>query len=287
MPNPGWDQAALQQCHDITKARAKNFYWAIVTLSRPKRKAVYTVYAFARRCDDIADDSGKSVGEKQGRLREEKRRVMEMYKGRRPSDLYKALGTTVEAYSIPEDYFIELIEGVEMDLTKNRYQTFDELKTYCYRVASVVGLITLEIFQYSDDEAKEYAIDLGIGMQLTNIIRDISEDLSRDRIYLPLEDLERFDYLVKDLRNRVLDERFTSLLEYEAQRARDFFRSGRKLFPYLPLRARACPAGLYGIYSKLLSKMEDSNWDVLEDRARLSTLSKISAVIRQWLLAVV
>jgi len=271
-------------CKRITRERAKNFYWAILTLPGDKRSAVYSIYAFARRCDDIADSSW-DVSRKTDRLQEERGNLISLYNGEPRGKLYEALGNTVKDYEIPRTYFEQLIKGVEMDLTKERYQTFKDLKVYCFRVASVVGLALIEIFGYEDDRAKKYAIDLGLGMQMTNIIRDVAEDYERGRIYIPEEDLKKFDCDFSEVDSSGINDRFKELMDYEATRAREFFQSGKKLFPYLSPRERACPAGLYGVYNKLLSKMEASGWNVWNQRARLSTVKKVSAVLGQWLIS--
>ncbi len=270
-----------EYCQRVTRERAKNFYWAIITLPREKRKAVYSIYAFARRCDDIAD-SDLSLEEKKRQLEEQREGVARTYSGSPKKKLYRALTGTIEKFEVPRRYFDQLIDGVEMDLVKSEYETFADLKVYCYRVASVVGLILIEIFEYDDEEAKKYAVDLGIGMQLTNIIRDVAEDYERGRIYLPQEDLRRFDCDFSDMADGFLPQEFKDLMEFEARRAKGYFESGKKLFPYLSVRTRACPAGLYGVYSNLLSEMERSDWDVWRERASLPTIKKISAVFGQW-----
>ncbi len=278
------DESPEGYCKRVTRERAKNFYWAILTLPKDKRSAVYTIYTFARRCDDIADSSW-DVSEKQEHLEGERKKLNSLYRGNSKGKLYEALRSTIEKYDIPRTYFEQLIQGVEMDLTKDRYSTFQDLKVYCFRVASVVGLALIEIFGYEEAKAKKYAIDLGLGMQLTNIIRDVAEDYRRGRIYIPQEDLEKFNCDFSEVDSNGVNSRFRKLMDYEAARARDFFESGKKLFSYLSPRARACPAGLYGVYSKLLKKMEASGWEVWHQRTRLNTVRKVSAVLSQWLIS--
>lgn len=281
-------EEAFQHCREITIESASNFFWAIATLPPKKRKAVYVVYAFARRCDDIADS--EKDGEEKQRLLDDVRENLEKIAGSPPSSfsdegIYLATSEVIREYDIPLDYFEELLKGVEMDLYTKRYRTFEDLRLYCYRVASVVGLILIEIFGYENNRAKSYAIDFGIGMQLTNIIRDVSEDLRIGRIYLPEEDLEKFDYSERDLKNRVRNSDFRSLMDYEAARTRDYFESGTKLFSLLPRRARSCPAGLYGIYNRLLRRMESSDWDILRGKTGLTTGERLFAVSKQWVKA--
>jgi len=276
------DETPKDYCKRITKERAKNFYWAIVALPREKRFAVYTIYTFARRCDDIAD-SNWETSRKKDRLNEVMENLNQLYRGNPGGKLYKAMATTIDRYSIPRTYFEQLIRGVEMDLVNHSYSSFEELKVYCFRVASVVGLSLIEVFGYSDSVAKKYAIDLGIGMQLTNIIRDVAEDYRRNRIYIPEEDLEEFNCAFSEIDSSGIGPQFKNLMDYQANRARDYFNSGKELFSYLSLRSRACPAGLYGVYSTLLDKMENSGWNIWDQRAELSSMKKISAVLSQWL----
>lgn len=274
-------ESPKEYCRRITRERAKNFYWAILTLPGNKRSAVYTIYTFARRCDDIADGSWE-VSQKEDKLQEEREKIDSLYRGNPRGKLYEALAETVGEFEIPKSYFDQLISGVEMDLKKRRYSTFRDLKVYCFRVASVVGLALIEIFGYEGWKAKKYAIDFGYGMQLTNIIRDVAEDYRRDRIYLPQEDLNKFGCDFDRVNENGIDERFRGLMDYEASRAREHFKKGKRLFSYLSPRTRACPAGLYGVYSKLLHEMEESNWDIWDERASLNTVKKVSSVLGQW-----
>ena len=168
-------------------------------------------------------------------------------------------------------------------MVKDRFQNFDELKEYCYRVASVVGLICLQIFGYEDDDAKEYAVDLGLAMQLTNIIRDVREDLDMGRVYLPQDEMARFGYSEEDLKNGVRNEAFLELMRFQSQRAREYFDRGFKLLPYLSRRSRACPAVLGALYSKVLDRIEASDYDVLESRVSLSKAEKIGIMAKTWL----
>ena len=172
---------------------------------------------------------------------------------------------------------------MKSDLVKDRFQNFEELKGYCYSVASVVGLICLHIFGYEDDTAKEYAVDLGLAMQLTNIIRDVREDLDMGRVYLPQDELVQFGYTEKDLKNGVRNEAFIELMQFQSQRARKYFEQGFKLLPYLSRRSRACPAVLGALYSNVLDRIEASDYDVLESRVALSAPQKVVITAKTWL----
>ena len=276
-------ELAYAHCQQLTRREAKNFYYAFVTLPQEKRKAIYAAYAFCRHCDDSVDEAA-SHDDKLSALTDLRSSLSLAYQGRAPTPTFFALADAADRYSIPEEYFQEIILGVESDLVKTRYEDFDELRQYCYRVASVVGLVCLQIFQYRDDAARDYAVDLGLAMQLTNIMRDVREDWSMGRVYLPQDEMARFGYSEEKLSAGISDDSFVRLLEFQGTRARDYFRSGFKLMPYLSRRSRACPAVLGAIYSKVLDRIEDSGYDVLgEQRVALSTGEKLRITARAWL----
>jgi phytoene synthase len=281
--NPALDlESAYEACRTITRREAKNFYYAFLTLPAAKRRAIYAAYAFCRHCDDSVDEE-TSTDAKLKALTELQGNLDTIYSGSADSPVYIALADVAQNYDIPQDYFQEVILGVESDLVKDRFQNFEELKEYCYRVASVVGLICLQIFGYEDDDAKEYAVDLGLAMQLTNIIRDVREDLDMGRVYLPQDELTRFGVTEEDLRNGVRNEAFLELMRFQSQRAREYFDRGVKLLPYLSRRSRACPAVLGALYSKVLDRIEASDYDVLESRVSLSKAEKIGITAKTWL----
>ena len=203
--------------------------------------------------------------------------------GRPEGPVFQAVAHVAAAYDVPWEYFHEVVRGVEMDLTRHRYATFEELQTYCYRVASVVGLICIRIFGCTSPQAREPAIALGVAMQLTNILRDIAEDGANGRVYLPQEDLQRFGYSDADLLRGVFDDRFVALMRFQVQRAREQFERGKALLPLLPLRSRACPAVLGGIYSRLLDRIEAQGYDVYAKRVSLSGREKLFLMVRLWL----
>ena len=275
-------ESAYEACRTITRREAKNFYYAFLTLPVAKRRAIYAAYAFCRHCDDTVDEE-TSTEAKLKALSDLQANLDSTYSGSASSPVYVALADVARNYDIPQDYFQEIILGVESDLVKDRFQNFDELKEYCYRVASVVGLICLQIFGYEDDRAKEYAVDLGLAMQLTNIIRDVREDLDMGRVYLPQDEMARFGYSEDDLRNGVRNEAFLELMRFQSQRAREYFDRGFKLLPYLSRRSRACPAVLGALYSKVLDRIEASDYNVLESRVSLSKAEKIGITAKTWL----
>ena len=275
-------RAAYRHCQQIARTQARNFYFAFLPLPPQQRRAIYAVYAFSRACDDYADEA-IPLAEKEALLCEQRRRLHACYDGNPEGPVFTALADVVRAYRIPRAYFDDLLDGVVMDLTVRRYQTFDSLRDYCYHVASVVGLICLEIFGYTDPKAKEYAVDLGIAMQLVNIMRDVQEDMESDRVYLPQDELARFEYTEDDLRLGVTDERFLTLMRFQAARAREYFASGAKLLPLVPRRTRVCPATLQGLYSSLLTRMEQQGYNVYQGRVRLSTSKKLLLAGTIWL----
>lgn len=274
---------AYADCRNITRREARNFYYAVVTLPPDKRKAVYAAYAFCRQCDDSVDEAA-SPEAKLSALTDLQVNLALAYEGRPATPVFLALADTADRYDIPQEYFSEIIRGVESDLVKTRYQDFDELREYCYRVASVVGLVCLQIFEYRDPAARDYAVDLGLAMQLTNIVRDVREDWSMGRVYLPQDEMARFGYTEEQLGAGIHNDAFVELLRFQGQRARSYFRSGFRLLPYLSRRSRACPAALGAIYSRVLDRIEASGYDVLgEQRIALSGSEKARIAARAWM----
>ena len=272
---------AFSYCQSVTRQRARNFYFAFLSLPPEQRRAIYAVYAFCRGCDDYSDDDIEPR-RKVELLEDYRRQLHACLRGEPSGPVFVALYDVAQRYQIPHQYFDEIIAGVQMDLTVTRYNSFQELYDYCYRVASVVGLICVEIFGYSDPQAKQSAIDLGIAMQLVNILRDIKEDSERDRIYLPLEEMRRFGYTESDLFEGLVNEQFVELMKFQAQRARQYFEQGGRMIPMLPTRSRACPAILRGLYSELLNRIEGTHYNVYETRVRLSTPFKLWLAGKIW-----
>lgn len=282
-------RAAYCHCSRETRREARNFYFAFITLPPRRRQAIYAVYSLLRRWDDIAD-STVPVEEKRRALEEQREVILNLYREsvhtctRAHVDgnpVLLAVGDVIRRYEIPGQYFEDVLAGIELDLYKKRYETFEELKDYCYGVASAVGLISLQIFGYRDPRARKCAIDLGIAMQLTNILRDIEEDLQRDRIYLPLEELERFNYREAELRRGIVNDNFVALSRFQIARARDYFKQGQKLLEYLPLGSRHCPAVLAGIYQRILDHIEAQGYDVFGERISLKAREKLWTVLCQ------
>ena len=208
---------------DGSANRRSNFYLSFLTLSPPKREAIETIYTFCRVTDDIVDETGDD-GVKQQRLHQWTDELHRALNGQSRYQVLNRLTRIMARFNIPLHHVEGLLEGMEMDLTKKRYETFEELQEYCYRAASTVGLMCAEVFGYRNERTKEYAVNLGIALQLTNILRDLKQDAKRGRIYLPLEDLGRFGYSEEELLAGVYNDRFVALMQFECERARGFFR---------------------------------------------------------------
>jgi phytoene synthase len=274
---------AYRYCEGVVGEQAKNFKYSFVFLPAEKKRAISALYAFCRACDDVADGE-TTVGDKVRALAEIRRNLVSPDA---PGPLWAALRDSIRRFSIPIRTFEYILEGVEQDLTVTRYQVFGELREYCFRVASAVGLACLEIFEYSDPAATDCGIDLGIAMQLTNIIRDVGEDAARGRIYLPLEELRRFGVSEESILRGVPSPGFEALMKFQADRARDYFGRARPLARYLPKHSRSCPMVLSAVYERLLDEIEMSGFDVLARRIRVSTPGKLvllaKTLVRSWL----
>ena len=274
--------AAYDLCRRITKAEAKNFYYAFRTLPAVKRRAIYAAYAFCRLCDDISDED-MSHEERLDGFRGVRESLARAHQGWLEEPVFAALGDSATRFGVPWEHFDEIVTGVEMDLDISRYRTFDDLREYCHKVASVVGLVSIRIFGHDDHpEVETYAVDLGLAMQLTNILRDIKEDAGRDRVYIPQDELRRFGCSEADLTNGVVNASFRELMRFQVGRAREFFESGRKLIPLLEPDARACTAVLIGVYGSVLNRIEAADYDVFSKRVSLSTGEKLVTMAKLW-----
>lgn len=287
----GRERVSLEDAYawakDYTKERAKNFYYAFAILPRAKRDAIYAAYAFSGYVDDIADELDDRA-EQERQLAEARARLRACYDGEREGALFTALGGAVDAYRIPIELFEDLVNGVEMDFTKNRYATWDDLYQYCYRVASMVGLICTSIFgTRPDPRAREYAIDMGIALQIVNIMRDVKEDAERGRVYFAAEDLAAHGLTADDILACKYDARFAAMMRQQGARAHEYFRRGKKLLPLLDLRSRMCVNVMQGVYAEILSRIEQRNYDVLTERVSLSSREKLTSIGKLWLQAAV
>ncbi|HAF71066.1 MAG: Phytoene desaturase [Acetothermia bacterium 64_32] len=267
-------KAALRLAARITRKEARNFYFAFLTLPHGKRLGIYALYAFFRRADDIADGPG-TIEEKQAALAALRAGLSS------PGDdpVLSALAWAKEKFSIPEELLSAVIDGVGMDLTKARYRTFEELKDYCWHVAAAVGLTVLRVLG-APPEADQPGERFGIGMQLVNILRDVREDLSRGRIYLPQEDLSHFGVSEEALARGEVTEGVRRLLSFEAARAKRYMEAVNELLPLVPKRGRPCIGVLAALYGTILRLIQARGYDVFSKRVSLSTLGKLAVAWR-------
>jgi 15-cis-phytoene synthase len=265
----------------ITRQSKSNLALAFISLGRERRRDITVFYAFCRVIDDIADAMELKVEEKQRRLAEWRRWLRTATPEEPP--LARDLRGVMAKYSIVPEMPEEIIAGVEMDLHKSRYVTFEELRVYCYRVASAVGLVSIEIFGYRNSSCKDYAIELGLALQMTNIIRDVGKDLRNGRIYLPQEDLARFGYSEAELRDRQYNDKFIRLMEFEAARARKFFRRAAALLPPEDRRSMIAAEIMASVYGALLRRIAIDKFRVFEKEYRLSKLEKAGRIMAQLL----
>ena len=265
----------------ITQTSKSNLALAFISLGRERRRDITTFYAFCRVIDDIADDVALSLEEKRRRLNEWR----EWLRTPRPDESSFAADVRhlMAKYALAPEMLEEIIAGVEMDLSIKRYQTFDELRVYCYRVASAVGLVSIEIFGYRNPACKEYAIQLGLALQTTNIIRDVGKDLRADRIYLPREDLARFNYSEAELQDRQYNDRFVQLMQFQATRARQFFARAAEILPREDRRSMVAAEIMGSIYRGLLRRMELDKFRVFEKEYGLNKLEKAGRIAAQLL----
>jgi phytoene synthase len=265
----------------ITRQSKSNLALAFVSLGPERKRDITVFYAFCRVIDDIADSSELNVAEKRVRLQAWRRMLGAA--GADEPPLAHDVRRLIHKYSLSTHMLEEIIAGVEMDLSISRYATFEELRVYCYRVASAVGLVSIEIFGYRNPRCKEYALELGLALQVTNIIRDVGKDLRDGRIYLPQEDLARFHYSETELQDRQYSDRFVRLMEFEAARAREFFSRAVAALPAED-RRRMVPAEIMGsIYRGLLRRMELDKFRVFEKEYRLSKTEKAGRIAAQLL----
>ena len=263
----------------ITRQSKSNLALAFISLGRTRKRDITVFYAFCRVIDDVADSTEMEVAEKQARLLAWR----QMLRGPVPGEpsLAGDVRRLIERYSLRPEMLEEIIAGVEMDLNISRYATFEELRLYCYRVASAVGLVSIEIFGYRNPACKEYAIQLGLALQMTNIIRDVGKDLGNGRIYLPLDDLARFDYSETELQDRQYNQRFVQLMKFETDRARQFFSRAAELLPREDRKSMVAAEIMGSVYRGLLRKMELDGFRVFEKEYRLSEAEKVCRVLAQ------
>ena len=281
---------AYSYCKNISRHHAKTFYLASLFLPKKQQNPIFAIYALLRTVDDVVDmaedklkDGLITSDEISMMLESWKSRLKACYAGNVDNDpIMMAWQDTLKSYAIPIDLPLDLMDGVAMDIEFKPFETFEELYVYCYKVAAVVGLMTSEIFGYSDKQALEHAIELGIAMQLTNILRDIGEDVDRGRIYLPLEDLRRFNYSQEEFMQKRINNNFINLMKFQIERARGYYRSSEKGIPMLEKQSRFGVSISSINYGNILSAIEKNNYDVFSIRAYRSFYQKISTIPYVW-----
>lgn len=274
-------------CRSIARREAKNFYYAFIALPKVKRNAICAVYAFMRHADDLSDDESRPHADRRRDLDQWLASWHAAQRGEVTEDpVFIALRDTAQRFNIPLALLDQLVDGTTMDLRSERtpgtldtYQTFAELYHYCYLVASVVGLVCIRIFGYSDGKAEQLAEETGIAFQLTNILRDVREDASRGRIYLPLEDLSRFGTSPEELAGlqdgSALKPHHRQLLKFEASRAHQYYESAQKMLPLLSPDSRPAMWVLVSIYRRLLDHVEADDFDVFSAKIKVPTYEKL------------
>lgn len=277
---------AYAHCRSITRFYAKTFYMATRFLPNEKQRSIFAIYGLCRYLDNLVDDTMDlidmehfDISEVDEKLDTFKRNLIGVYEGRESQDpILTAFSDTLRKYHIPIELPFELMDGVRSDLEKNRYNNFMELYDYSYKVASVVGLMTSRVFGYSDVSALEYAVDLGIAMQLTNILRDIGEDLDRDRIYLPKNELEMFGLSESDLFERKKSPEFIELMKFQINRARDYYNKSDIGIKMLTKDSRFPVYLARYNYGRILDKIEENDYNVFSERAYLNKMEKFAII---------
>lgn len=270
-------KTGFEQAKNITRHHAHTFYLTSFFLPKEKRLAAFAVYALCRLSDESVDDPHASAEQRKKDLDGIKEKINQAFGPTEINDpLLLCFRKTVHTYHIPKEYFDELLRGMAMDLAISRYQSFNDLYDYSYKVAGVIGLIMTKIFGYKNTDAEKHAIELGIALQLTNILRDIKEDFARGRIYLPQAEMKKFEITEENLSQGLVDERFKSFMRFQIERARDYFcRASQGLVLIKDGRCRFTAFLILEFYARILKKIEENNFDVYSQRAIVPWHEKI------------
>lgn len=288
---------SYQYCHQLTERTAHNFRFSFLTLPSEKRRAMDALYAFMRITDDLGDDEDVSLDLRRIRLaawRESLRFLLnrEQVSGNSSAPGTAEMGTfqshpchpaiadMVARFGIPHEYLFAVIKGVEMDLYPTEISTFADLERYCYHVAGAVGLCCIHVWGFHDDRAIPLASDCGLALQLTNILRDLGEDIDLGRVYLPREDLDRFRYSPDDLKNKVVNESFSQMMQFQTKRARQYYEKSEQLFDYLEPAGKPILRAMIDIYGGLLTRIEQRGFDVFSQRVSLPKWKKLWFAVR-------
>ena len=273
-----------QYCQEKAARSGSSFYYSFLFLPPEKRRAITALYAFCREVDDVVDEC-TDTDLATTKLAWWSNEISELFHGSAQHPVTRALSPAVKTFDLPESGFHEIISGMAMDLSQNRYANFEDLKLYCHRVAGVVGLMAAEIFGRTRVDTREYAENLGIAFQLTNIIRDVGEDARRGRIYIPADELKEFDVNADDILQQRSSSQFKNLVRFQLQRARDFYARAFAALPDADRSAQRPGLVMAGIYQSLLKDIESRQVDVLATRASMSPIRKLWIAWRTWLTA--
>lgn len=270
-----------EYCQDKCAKSGSSFYYSFLFLPIERRRAIMALYAFCREVDDVVDECPDPAlaATKLTWWRQEVERIAEA-QAQHPVGL--ALQAAGKQFDLPKEQLLEIIDGMEMDLQQSRYLDFKGLQLYCYRVASVVGLLAAEIFGYQDRQTQKYAHDLGMAFQLTNIIRDIGEDARRGRIYIPVDELQRFNVPVSDLFDSRYSDNFTALMRFQIERAEKYYVQALAQLPAIDRKAQRPGLIMAAIYRTLLDEIKRDNCQVLHQRIALTPLRKIWIAWKTW-----
>jgi len=274
--------ASYAYCRQVSRRRAKNFYYSFILLDSDRRNAMCALYTFNRHCDDLSDEPERfGSSDARAALEDWRRELMQALDGRYgKSPLWPAFHDSVKRFAIPHRYFLDMIEGVMSDLDPHRVATFEDLYRYCYMVSAAVGLSVLHVFGFESSEAPVLAEKCGIAFQLTNILRDVREDARMGRVYLPEADLRRFGVPPGQLRDGEPSVEFVELMQFEAERARRYYNESIPLVSLVSPRSRRSLRALIQIYSRLLDRIEESGFDVLRRRVRVPAWEKCWILLR-------
>ena len=273
-----------QYCQERAAASGSSFYYSFLFLEPRRRQAITALYAFCREVDDVVDECPDPVVSR-SKLAWWRNEVAALYEGRASHPVTQALTTSLKHFFLPQEQLLEIIEGMEMDLEQVRYADFKALHLYCYRVASVVGLLAAEIFGYRERQTLKYAHDLGLAFQLTNIIRDVGEDARRGRIYLPQDELLRFGVSEDDLVGARYSDNFRRLMEFQVERARDTYRQAFAQLPAADRKAQRAGLIMAAIYRATLDEIVRDGFRVLDQRISLPPLRKLWLAGKTWITA--
>ena len=271
-----------EYCQDKAASSGSSFYYSFLFLPPNRRRAITALYAFCREVDDVVDEC-KDPQVAANKLVWWRQELDRLYAGQPQHPVTQALQAVLPEFSLPQEQLLEIVDGMEMDLQQTRYLDFTALSLYCYRVASVVGLLAAEIFGYTDRQTLKYAHDLGMAFQLTNIIRDVGEDARRGRIYLPMDELKRFNVTVADILDARQSENFQKLMEFQIERAERYYAQALSLLPVVDRKAQRPGLVMAAIYRALLEEIKRDGCQVLRQRTSLTPLRKLWLAWRTWI----